>query len=150
VPRDDGGRLSWEGTALGERATTHLRNSQAAQARYGSPLEWPELQTIWRIFESTWGNADRPRQTNDPRVKVVLERFSAGWTVDELTQAIRASKRYAPVADNPSFRRIKTILKDDEQVDNLLRLAGSPDARKTRLAQHGGWKAPKTERIGHA
>ena len=133
---------------LGERAKQFLRSSGATMARYGSPLEWPEVQAVWRAFESTWRKADRPREFDDPRVKVVLERYAAGRTPEELSCAIRASKLYPPVADNPAYRRIKTILKDDEQVDNLLRLAEAPNTGNghARPRQRGGWKAPETER----
>jgi hypothetical protein len=136
-------------TSIKDRAKSHLQNSRAAEAVYGSPLDWPELQTIWQAFESTWGTRDRPMQTNDPRVRVVLERFSSGRTPEELSCAIRASKRYAPVAQNPCYQRIKTILKDDEQVDNLLRLESAPTSSRGRvpLKQQGGWKAPETERV---
>jgi hypothetical protein len=141
-----------QSTPIGDRAKSYLRSSRAAEAAYGSPLDWPELQAVWRTFETTWGKADRPRDVNDPRVRVVLERLASGRTLDELSRAIRASKRYAPVAENPSYQRIKTILKDDEQIDNLLRL---PDAAATRpgrvpLKQQGGWTAPMTERLDHA
>ena len=144
-------RVSDEGATLCERAKSYLRNSRIAEEAYGSPLEWPELQAIWRGFESVWGKADRPRETTDPRVKVVLERFASGRTPDELLLAISASKRYAPVADNPSYQRIKTLLKDEEQVDNLLRLAKAPPLRNGRvpLKQYGGWSAPTTERLEH-
>jgi hypothetical protein len=148
----DSKRRSDQSTPIGDRAKSHLRNSRAAEAISGSPLDWPELQTIWRAFESTWGKPDRPREAKDPRVQVVLERFASGRTPDELVRAIRASKQYAPVVENPSYRRIKTILKDEEQVDNLLRLADAPPSRNGRLAQkqQGGWTAPMTERLDHA
>jgi hypothetical protein len=133
---------------LGDRATLFLRNSSAAEVQWGSPLEWPEVQSVWREFESTWGKADRPRESRDPRVKVVLERYASGRTPEELFRAIRASRLYAPVSERPAFQRIKTILKDDEQVDNLLRLASAPTQGNGhgRRKQRGGWTAPQTER----
>jgi hypothetical protein len=152
LPMAETTQRKWQAAPLGDRANSYLRNSRAAQATYGSPLDWPELQTVWQVFEVTWGKPDRPRDVNDPRVRVVLERFASGRTPEELSRAIRASKRYAPVAADPSFQRIKTILKDDEQVDNLLRLAEAPGQPNTRVRpkQRGGWTAPETERTSCA
>ncbi len=130
-----------------ERAQAFLRDPTKATMNWGSPEKWPEVEALCVAFAETWGRQDRPRSGGDPRVRVILQRYAAGRSQEELTRAVRASKRYGPIADKPEYQRLKTILRDDEQVDNLLRLESAPRRTKgpQRAKQRGGWAPPRLE-----
>ncbi len=132
---------------ISHRAQLFLKDPMAAERKWGGPWHWPECQALWAMFRAVWGRRDEPRSSNDPRMTAVMTRYAEGRTQDELVRAIRASKHYPIVADRPEFQRIKTLLKDDEQVDNLLSLekARLPKAAKNGSKQMGGWQLPAVE-----
>lgn len=139
--------VSIELPPIAERAVRFQRDRLSAEAQWGPVQQWPEMIALWSAFETAWGRKDEPRHGNDPRVRCVIQLYASGRSEAELVKAIGASKRYGPVAKNVEFQRLKTILKDEEQVDNLLRLHDSPQRLNgdSRPKQRGGWSVPATE-----
>lgn len=142
------GKRSGSPPPIRERAQSFLRDRMKTELDWGPAVQWGELEALWQAFQETWQREDRPRHGGDPRVKTILTLYANGRSQEELVRAVRASKRYAPVADNPQYQRLKTILRDDEQVDNLLRLEGAPQRSgkgPQRAKQRGGWEPPRLE-----
>jgi hypothetical protein len=117
------------GSGLQDRARAALRDP--TRSSFEKPWEWSEVQMVFAAFQKTWRRALGPVKAGvaDPRVRTILERFQEGYTVDELTTAIRGSVKSENLQENPEHQTIQTVLRDGGQIDKwtaLLTVAPSP------------------------
>lgn len=105
----------------------------------GDPSNWPEVKDVCRIFRDTFGRSDDPRNGSDPRTATMLARFAEGYSVADLCDAVRGSKRDEHIASNRQFQTIKTILRDAAQVDKFRSLLDAPKATEESVDDTGGY-----------
>ena len=116
--------------SLQERADLALRDP--TRSSFEKPWEWTEVATVFAAFQKTWRRALTPVRAGlgDPRVRTVLERFREGYSVDELTTAIRGSVKSENLQENPEHQTIQTVLRDGGQIDKWTALLAAAPAQK--------------------
>ncbi len=106
------------------RAQTWVRDPFRASVAYPNPESWTEMLELRDLVATTFGiDPDTLKNSNDSRVKVVLERWAEGIDQARMRQAIRGSKRDDLVAGKPQLQSLQTIFKDGNAVDKYCRLA---------------------------
>jgi hypothetical protein len=111
----------------------------------GVASAWPEVLAVCAAFQAAWSNPVTLRAgLKDPRLKVILERFADGCTVEQLEQAIRRSRFADYIANNQANQTLQTILRDIGQVEKFGALTGPPNVPKPQLRR--GEASPDEER----
>lgn len=101
-----------------------LGGGQAQNARMerGPLNRWPEVERILKLDMSLTGSSDYPRTESDGRVRRILERYSEGYTPDELADVVqraRADEHWGGIA-------LHGVLKDPANFETM----GKPRPRR--------------------
>jgi len=101
-----------------------LGGGQAQNARLerGPLNRWPEVARILQLDMQLRGSNDYPRTENDGRVRRILERYSEGYTPDELADVVqraRADEHWGGIA-------LHGVLKDPANFESM----GKPRPRR--------------------
>lgn len=141
-PSADGAARDIEGLAK-----SYLRDPfSGSLAAIGGALasKWPEVLAVCEAFRAAWGKDVVLRnELKDPRLRVILERFADGFTVNQLERAIRQSKFADYIAGNQAHQTLTTILRDAAQVDKfggLTALPKKPGETKPKQPNGGDWR----------
>jgi hypothetical protein len=112
----------------------------------GVANSWPEVLAVCSAFAGAWRKPVTLRTTGlkDPRLKVILERFAEGFTVEQLEQAIERARFADYIANNQANQTLQTILRDAGQVEKFAALTGPPTVPKPQLRR--GEASPDEER----
>lgn len=104
---------------LQSRAKRALRDPMGCT--FDPPQDWLETRSVFECFQRVWGA--RPIEVrgglNDPRLRVVLDRFAEGEPVERLQCAIKGSKRSEVIDGKREFQTLQTILRDAGQVEKF-------------------------------
>lgn len=116
-----------EAAPLVERAKLWKRDPTTASMRFPNPESWPELRGLCDLLAAIFGgHPEYPRNSGDPRCRVVLERLASDIQLSRLTAAIRGSKHVDYIREKPESQTLMTILRDDAQVDKFAKFAPAP------------------------
>ena len=115
-------RVSGSDVTLSDRARHTLRDK--LDETWNPPSEWPEVQAVFRTFEEVWRKRLPPVTVGmrHPRLRVVVERFAEGATVEKLQATIRGSKLSEHLQAKPELQTLETILRDVGTVEKYLSL----------------------------
>ncbi len=112
------------GSSLQERAVLWLTDKQVASLSAPNPESWAETQEAVAVLAVTFGHTgpQSPRHQADPRMLVLLARWSEGYTITQVALAIQGAALDEHIAKNPQFQTLTTILRDAAQVDKFIAL----------------------------
>lgn len=126
---------------LQSRAALWLKDRQMGAMKWPNPEAWPETRALVSELTAVFGGAPQgPRNSGDPRMTVLLERWAEGRTNEELTAAIRGAGQDGLVKSKPQLQNLKTILRDSAEVDRyarLLSVSPTPDDTQGARASDG-------------
>jgi len=107
------------------KAAAYLHDPTRAAMAYGAPDTWLEVRDAFSVFDGIWPGSGTLR-SRDPRAQIIVERFAAGHTLEQLAEAARGAKLSEHIASNPDFQTVQTIWRDAGQVDKFRRLLTTP------------------------
>lgn len=111
------------GDGLRARAELWLNDPNRAALEHPNPESWPESREIVSVLTQVFGGPEQSiRSAADPRMRVVLSRWSEGYTTDQLADAIRGAGLDDQIRAKPQLQTLTTILRDSGQVDRYARL----------------------------
>jgi hypothetical protein len=115
------------GESLSERAKLWRRDPTTASYQFPNPESWPELRGLCDLLAAIFGGQpEYPRNSGDPRCRVVLDRLASDIPLSRLTAAIRGSKHVDYIREKPENQTLMTILRDDAQVDKFAKFSPTP------------------------
>jgi hypothetical protein len=118
------------------RARMYLEDPMAARLQLQPPEGDPSVLALCKAWSVVWGAEVRLRGgLNDPRLRAILGRLAEGFTVEQLTEAIRGSKNDEFIAERKSLQTLATVLKDAGAVDKYASLVAKSAEMDTGLSQ---------------
>jgi hypothetical protein len=112
------------------KASAYVRDPNRTALEHGPVEKWPEVVAAAEVFEAEWPGSGSLR-SRDSRALVIVERYAQGFTLDDLRDAAEGAKRDPHIASNPTFQTIKTVWRDEGQIDRFRKLLTSPGVSKT-------------------
>lgn len=104
------------------RAQFWLSNPALASLEHPNPEKWPETGALVAKLKAVFGGTEQtPRYSGDPRMQVLLARWSEGREQADLLGAIEGAGLNEHIRSKPDLQTLQTILKDSAAVDKYLR-----------------------------
>jgi hypothetical protein len=112
-------------------ARVWLKDPQMGGLQAPNPELWPETRALVAVLVEVFGGPEQgPRNSGDPRMKILFERWAEGFTTEELAEAIRGAALDDLVRSKPTLQNLKTILRDAGEVDRYRRALSVPTTPK--------------------
>ena len=106
----------------------------AARMQLQPPEGDPAVLALCQAWSDVWGVGVHLRGgLRDPRLNAILSRLSEGFTVEQLTEAIKGSKNDDFIAKRKALQTLATVLKDAGAVDKYASLVGGADGIMSQI-----------------
>ena len=134
---------------LQTKATAWVEDPTRAALVAPQPEKWPETAILVTVLAEVFGGPKQlPRNSSDPRMRVLLALWAEGRTMDELEQALHGAGKDPYYRENPQFQTLQTILKDSAQVDKFIRLLTVPSIARQAAPRSKGALQPNHGKTG--